>query len=85
MKAFFFAVASLVLFGSVTYAAEASTYVRGYYRSSGTYVSSHYRSTSDRSFSNNWSTRGNYNPYTGSKGYRSYPSSSYRSTYRSWY
>lgn len=57
-----------------------SSYVSGYYRSNGTYVSGHYRSCPDSSFSNNWSSRGNVNPYTGSLGYRDYPSySSYSS------
>lgn len=43
--------------------------VRGYYRSSGTYVAPHYRSSPDSYRSNNYSSRGNYNPYTGKKGY----------------
>lgn len=67
----------LALVVALSVAADAQTRVRGYYRSNGTYVAPHYRSYSDGSFSNNWSTRGNYNPYTGQPGYRSYPS--YRS------
>jgi hypothetical protein len=53
------------------------TYVHGYYRSNGTYVSPHYRSAPDGDFSNNWSTRGNINPYTGKMGTKDYPSSGY--------
>ncbi len=67
-------VGSLLTVGSV---AEAATYVRGHYRSNGSYVQPHYRSYQDNSFNNNWSTRGNYNPYTGSRGYRTYRPYSY--------
>jgi hypothetical protein len=42
--------------------------VRGHVRKDGTYVSPHFRSAPDRSFSNNWSTKGNFNPYTGRDG-----------------
>ena len=42
----------------------SQTYVNGYIRSDGTYVKPHYRSDKDYSFDNNWSTRGNQNPYT---------------------
>ena len=42
--------------------------VRGYYRSNGTYVPPHYRSAPDGSVYNNYSTKGNQNPYTGKSG-----------------
>ena len=60
-------VVSGVLFvGSV----DAASRVRGYTRkSTGTYVQSHYKSPRDSSRFNNYSTKGNYNPYTGKKGY----------------
>lgn len=45
-----------------------STYVHGYTRSNGTYVAPHYRSAPDGNFYNNWSTKGNVNPYTGEEG-----------------
>ena len=48
--------------------ALADTYVRGYTRSNGTYVAPHYRSSPDSSRSNNWSSQGNVNPYTGRSG-----------------
>lgn len=69
-----FVSALAVIFGGVISAssADASTRIRGYYRKSGTYVAPHYRSDSDGYRWNNWSTKGNYNPYTGSKGYRNY-------------
>ncbi len=42
--------------------------VAGYYRSNGTYVAPHYRTPADGIKSNNWSYRGNTNPYTGRRG-----------------
>lgn len=61
-------------FGLFTYAIEvdAATRVRGYYRSNGTYVQPHYRSSPNNSRYDNWSTRGNYNPYTGKRGAKNY-------------
>ena len=44
--------------------------VRGHITKKGTYVAPHYRSAPDRSRFNNWSTRGNVNPYTGKVGTR---------------
>lgn len=90
-----------VLFGAVVLfvpvsvpAAEAacsgSTYVSGYTTSSGRWVSGYYRTCPNSSVTDNYSYRGNYNPYTGSYGSRSYsysysyspPSYSYSSRYR---
>lgn len=52
-----------------SYVAEAgTTYVRPYLRSDGTYVQPHFRTTPDSSRLNNWSTRGNVNPFTGRPG-----------------
>lgn len=50
--------------------AEAKVRVGGYYKKSGTYVKSYYRTSPDSRKSNNWSSYGNYNPYTGKKGYK---------------
>ncbi len=47
---------------------HSSSHVHGYYRSNGTYVSPHYRSGRDGYHNNNWSVRGNVNPYTGKSG-----------------
>jgi len=52
-------------------ALACDTYVNGYYRSDGTYVSGHYRSCANSSIDDNWSTRGNTNPWTGERGTRS--------------
>lgn len=46
-------------------------YVHGYLRSDGSYVPPHYRSAPDGDRSNNWSTIGNLNPYTGELGTKS--------------
>jgi len=42
--------------------------VRGYTRKDGTYVNGYTRSDSDSSYNNNYSTKGNTNPYTGESG-----------------
>lgn len=47
---------------------SADTYVEGYYRKDGTYVAPHYRSDADGRTDNNWSEKGNQNPYTGKWG-----------------
>jgi hypothetical protein len=44
--------------------------VKGYLSDEGTYVAPHYRTRSDSSTLNNWSTKGNSNPFTGSAGYK---------------
>lgn len=44
-------------------------YVNGYYRSNGTYVQGYHRTQADSSRFNNYSTKGNYNPYTGERGH----------------
>ncbi len=49
---------------------SADVFVNGYTRSDGTYVQPHYRSNPDGNIYNNWSTKGNYNPYTGKLGTR---------------
>lgn len=63
-----FVIVTLVLV--ITAVANADVYVRGYSRGNGTYVQPHYRSNPDGIRSNNWSTRGNVNPYTGKIGTR---------------
>ena len=50
-----------------------SVRVRGYYRKDGTYIRPHYRSRPDGIASDNWSFRGNVNPYTGLMGTKEYP------------
>ena len=60
--------------------AYASEYVDGYFKSDGTYVPPHFRSSPNSTKLDNYSTRGNANPYTGKEGTKnpySYPSPSY--------
>jgi len=64
---------------SVATTAFSQVRVRGYYRKDGTYVRPHYRSKPDGNFNNNWSTKGNTNPYTGKKGTKTSPSRGYGS------
>lgn len=47
----------------------SSYQVKGYSRSNGTYVKPYYRTYSNNYKWDNYSSRGNYNPYTGKKGY----------------
>jgi len=58
------------LFMGVPTVVSADVHVRGYYRNDGTYVQPHYRSDPDNRTDNNWSHKGNTNPYTEQKGTR---------------
>jgi len=42
--------------------------VKGHYTKKGTYVAPHRATNRDSSKLNNWSTKGNTNPYTGKRG-----------------
>lgn len=64
MKPLMLAFAIILMAGS----AFADVYVSGYTRSDGTYVSPHYRSSPNSSQYDNWSSKGNTNPYTGTRG-----------------
>lgn len=46
----------------------SDTWVDGYYRADGTYVEGHWRSDRNGTANDNWSSDGNYNPWTGKKG-----------------
>jgi hypothetical protein len=59
----------------------AQTYVRPYVRKDGTQVRGHYRSNPNSTTLDNYSTKGNINPYTGQKGYKDPYSNSYN-TYK---
>lgn len=55
-------------------------YVSGYYKSNGTYVSGYNRNSGNGTVRDNYSYKGNNNPYTGSTGtntYKNNPSSGY--------
>ncbi len=49
---------------------SADQYVKGYTRSNGTYVEGYHRTSPNSTTSDNYSTKGNVNPYTGEKGYK---------------
>lgn len=49
-------------------AAAADDYTNGYYRKDGTYVQGYHHTNPDGNPYNNYSTRGNTNPYTGQPG-----------------
>ena len=66
----YFILAFMVAFGIST----ADTWVNGYFKEDGTYVPGHWRSDPDGDPSNNWTTKGNSNPYTGKPGTKSVPS-----------
>jgi hypothetical protein len=61
---------SLILILGFSSFAEARTIrVKGYYKpSTGTYVQPYYKTSPNRNKWDNYSTKGNYNPYTGKKG-----------------
>ena len=48
--------------------AQSSHTVRGYVRSDGTYVAPHTQTDSNSTKLDNWSTKGNVNPYNGQSG-----------------
>lgn len=70
MKKIIFVLSLFVgLFFFSTQAEARTTRVRGYYKpSTGYYVAPHYKTTPNRTRFDNFSTKGNYNPYTGKKG-----------------
>lgn len=71
---------ALALLGFLASPAFAGGYVHGYTRSNGTYVHGYYRSSPNGTVTDNYSFKGNTNPYTGSTGTNRYihsPSSPY--------
>lgn len=65
MKLHYLIALALLTVSSVSYARGVRGYVR---RSTGTYVMPHQRTNPNRSRLDNWSHKGNYNPYTGKAG-----------------
>jgi opacity protein-like surface antigen len=60
--------AALIALGASSAIAQRTTRVDGYVRKDGTYVAPHVRTTPNTTTSDNWSTRGNVNPYNGKEG-----------------
>ena len=61
-----FLISIVLLIASLSLTAQ--TRVRGYYKKNGTYVQPYVRSSRNKTNHDNWSTRGNTNPFTGSRG-----------------
>lgn len=59
---------SLALLFSASSEARGSVRVKSYARKDGTYVPAHRRTSANSTKADNWSTKGNVNPYTGKKG-----------------
>ena len=55
--------------GFTVFSAMADESVKGYFKKDGTYVEPHYRSSPNERKDDNYSSKGNENPYTGKKGY----------------
>lgn len=72
--------ASALLLSATPAIAQGSHYVRGYTTKNGTYVAPHYQTNPNSTTTDNWSTRGNVNPYTGEPGTRN-PTPSYSNPY----
>lgn len=68
MKKLFIFVFIIVLLAPTFALAYGSNFVGGHIRKNGSYVAPHYRTNRDKTKLNNYSTKGNYNPYTGKKG-----------------
>jgi hypothetical protein len=77
MKSSFVNVLSILLLGTLSLFSNPSfaqrksssdVYVRPYVKSNGTVVQGHMRSAPDKTAGNNFSTKGNVNPYTGAAG-----------------
>lgn len=79
MKKLITAIITIILLVGIAGTAMAGR-VGGYFRSNGTYVQPHYRSNPNGSVTDNYSFKGNSNPYTGREGsnyYRHSTSSPY--------
>lgn len=58
----------LLALAATSTSAIADSHVRGYYKKDGTYVAPHVRTSPNQTKVDNYSTKGNYNPYTGKQG-----------------
>lgn len=69
-------IAAMMFVLLASYALAADVRVNGYDRQDGTHVNSYMRTAPDSTRDNNFSTKGNTNPYTGEAGHKA-PDSSY--------
>jgi hypothetical protein len=81
MKKLFVLTLALGILLTLSLPVSARTSVKGYYRKNGTYVAPHSRTSPNHNFYDNWSTKGNSNPYTGQPGYKTSPS---KNSYENW-
>jgi len=69
-----------IFFLLISFCYSGDVWVNGYYRKDGTYVAPYYRSSPNDTVRDNYSYKGNVNPYTGEVGhnyYRNNPTSEY--------
>ena len=66
MKKIFFSLS--LAFMALTAFSQTTTTTSGYYKTNGTYVAPAVKTTPDGTNTNNYSTKGNTNPYTGTTG-----------------
>lgn len=59
----------LLILAAVSMPAVADKYVSGYTRANGTYVQPYHRTDANNTKNDNYSTKGNVNPYTGRNGH----------------
>jgi hypothetical protein len=67
-------------FGLIMAAEASAGWINGHYRQNGTYVKPYTRSNPNSTVTDNYSYKGNWNPFTGKQGsnyFRSSPSSPY--------
>lgn len=63
--------ATIFLAGLFAIPAEASEHVRGHMKKDGKYIAPHNRTNANGTQRDNWSSKGNTNPYTGKRGHKS--------------
>lgn len=69
----------------ISYASISQTKVKGYINKSGDYISPHYRSSPNSTKYDNYSTKGNVNPYTGKLGTKNVYDNYYNTTNEVYY
>ncbi|HTC00148.1 MAG TPA: hypothetical protein VK705_05650 [Ferruginibacter sp.] len=67
MKTLILLLIPITLFSQTNYKTDK---VRSYTKRNGTNVNSYHRTAADKTQRNNYSSKGNTNPYTGKKGYK---------------
>lgn len=68
MTKFIVLLVALIVFTNISFVDAKSFKVKGYTKKNGTYVQPYYKSSPNRTKIDNFSTKGNYNPYSGKTG-----------------